>query len=239
MRFRVALRVLLITSMPCLMLWLGCGGSSSSNSNSNSAQLRVIHGMPQMGAVDVMLDGSSTLFFQALSYEQSTGYQSVTAAQHTVVVVPSGSANTLLSTPFTAASGSSYTIVDSGFSSGVSNLSAVVLTDDLASPGSGNFKIRAVNASPSGGTLDVYITAPGADLTTISPNAANLGFLSASSYLSLAAGSYQIRMTVAGSKTVEIDTGTVGFSAGQIRTVMALDSPGGGSPGALIYFDLN
>ena len=54
------------------------------------------------------------------------------------------------------------------------------------------------------------------------------------------AGSYQIRVTPTGSRTVAIDSGTVALTAGQIRTVVAVDNSGGGSPfGAIILKDLN
>jgi len=68
----------------------------------------------------------------------------------------------------------------------------------------------------------------------------SLSFKSASSYVTQTAGTFRIRMTAAGSKAVLVDSGAVTFSAGQIRTVVALDAPGGGPPiSAVILADLN
>jgi hypothetical protein len=48
------------------------------------------------------------------------------------------------------------------------------------------------------------------------------------------AESYQVRVTVADTTTVMIDTGPVGLAAGDIRTGIAVDAPGGGAPYSII-----
>jgi hypothetical protein len=232
----VVLKVLAAVGLSGLLTLSGCGSGSSSSSQ--DARLRVMHAMPSVFVtVDVVEDGSSTLFAQNLSYGSSTGYQSITAASHTIAVEPSGSTIPLVSTNVTAAGGASYSLIESGPSG---SLSGQLLTDNLSAAPSGDFKLRVVDASPGGGAEDVYITAPGADLNTATPNVANLGFPGASTYLNLAGGNYEIRVTAAGTKSVEIDSGTLGFSAGQIRTAVVLDSPGGGAPlSAAILADAN
>jgi hypothetical protein len=218
---------------------VGCGGSSNSSSGGNGApKLRVVHAMPSVFVtVDVVQDASTTLFAQGVSYGNSTGYVVTTAASHTIVVEPSGSTIPLTSNTFTAAAGTDYTLIASGPSG---NLTGNLLTDNQTAPPTGDFKLRVVNSSPSGGTIDVYATAPGADLSTAAPNASNLGFSVASSYLNLAAGTWEIRLTAHGSKSVEFDSGTLAFNNGQIRTMVALDAPGGGGPlGASILADVN
>jgi hypothetical protein len=226
MRQVTVLKFLVSLGLSGLVLTLGeCGGSSSS---SQAPRLRVMHAMPSVFVtVDVVQDNSSTLFAQNLSYGSSTGYLGTTAASHTITVEPSGSNNPLVITNFTAAAGASYTLIASGPSG---SLSGQLLTDNLAAPPSGDFKLRVVDASPSGGSEDIYITAPGADLNTATPNVANMGFPAASTYLNLVGGNYEIRITAAGTKSVEFDSSTVTFSAGQVRTAVVLDAPGGGSP---------
>lgn len=237
MRQSVVLNVLAALGVSGLVLALGaCGGSSSSTGQ--TARLRVMHAMPSVFVtVDVVEDNSATLFFQGLSYGSNTGYQDVTAANHTIAVEPSGSNSTLVTTQLAAAAGAHYTLVESGPSG---SLSGELLTDDLSAPPSNDFKLRVVDASPGSGAVDVYITAPGADLNTTAPSLTNLGSPSASSYMNLAGGTYEVRLTSAGTKSVEYDSGTLAFSAGQIRTAVLLDAPGGGFPLTLAFLaDLN
>src|SRR5207302_3199833 len=67
-------------------------------------------------------------------------------------------------------------------------------------PSTGNVKLRLVNASPAAGSVDIYVTAPAASLATSTPSLTNVPFKTASSYLTMLAGSYEIRVTTTGSK---------------------------------------
>jgi hypothetical protein len=88
--------------------------------------------------------------------------------------------------------------------------------------------------------VDIYVTAPGADLQVATPTLTNVPFGAASDYLEIPAGDYQLRVTPAGSKTVVIDSGMQNLAAGQLRTVIAVDGTGGGAPfGLLLLADLN
>jgi hypothetical protein len=88
--------------------------------------------------------------------------------------------------------------------------------------------------------VDIYVTAPGADLEAATPALTGVPFGAASDYLTVPAGDYQVRVTPAGTKIVAIDSGTLALAAGQVRTVIAVDSPGGGAPfDFLLLADLN
>jgi len=61
-----------------------------------------------------------------------------------------------------------------------------------------------------------------------------------SDYLSVPAGSYEVRVTPTTTKEVVIDSGTLALTAGQIRTGVALDNPGTTPPfTAIVLKDLN
>ena len=106
---------------------------------------------------------------------------------------------------------------------------ALVLTDNNAAPAAGNVKIRAVNAMTTG-SVDVYVTAPNADIATISPTFAGLAARAASAYLERTAGAIQVRFTTAGTKTVVRDVSLGTVAAGAIRTVVLLEAATGGPP---------
>jgi hypothetical protein len=119
-------------------------------------------------------------------------------------------------------SGTDTTILASNFSSSVTYL---VLADDNSAPASGDFKLRLVNSSPTLGTVDIYVVAPGTRVFTVSPTVGNVAFKGVVNYQSLAAGSCEIMVTVAGQKFVEIDSGSQTFSAGQVRAFVGLNNP--------------
>jgi hypothetical protein len=103
--------------------------------------------------------------------------------------------------------------------------SAFVTLDNLDLPTGSQVKLRAVHVAPSMGTVDVYVTAPNADITAATPQFANVAPRSATGYLMLARATYQVRFTTAGTKIVLLSA-TVTPPAGTtpiIRTVVALD----------------
>ncbi len=113
---------------------------------------------------------------------------------------------------------------------GSTTVSALVLTDNNAAPAAGNVKVRAVNAATAAGNVDVYVTAPGANITALAPSFAGLAPRAASGYLERAAGATQVRFTTAGTKTVVRDVSLGTVAAGAIRTVVLLEARAGGTP---------
>jgi hypothetical protein len=102
---------------------------------------------------------------------------------------------------------------------------AVVTLDDLTLPGGDSLKLRVVHLAPSAGNVDVYVTAAGADLTTIEPTVADVAPSEASQYLRLKRGTWQVRFTPTGTKTVALSVNVTAPSGANpfIRTVLALD----------------
>jgi Domain of unknown function (DUF4397) len=182
-----------------------------------------MNAVPDESSLDVLVD--STSVSTNLAYGTSTGYLSEKSGSHQVGIEPSGSSTTLLQQSISLASGSDTTVISFNFSSSVANL---VLTDDNSAPASGDFKIRLVNASPNLGPADVYIVTPGTPLSTVSPTLSNLAFGTSVTYQSLTAGNFEIELTSVGQKFAAVDTGTLSFIAGQVRTFVGLNNPSGG-----------
>ena len=211
-----------------------CSDDSSTNPTPQ-ARLRVVHASPDAPAVDVLVDGAVVL--NDVPFEAASGYLAVPAGARNVQVRASGTTTVVIDVTPTLVAGTDYTVLAVG---PVASIEPLLLTDENTPPAAGNAKVRLVHASPTAGLVDIYITAPGADISVATPALANVDFKAASPYVTAPAGDYQVRVTAAGTKTVALDTGTLTLGAGQIRTGIALDAPGGGLPvGAVVLADLN
>jgi hypothetical protein len=224
------LRLMLLCSrmlgLGAILLIVGCGGGGQT-------RFRMMNAVPDESSLDMLVDSVSVS--GNVAYGTSTGYQTTKSGSHQVVIEPSGSSTPLLQQSISFGSGSDTTIISNNFSSNIANL---VLTDDNSAPASGNFKIRVVNAAPGLGPADVYIVAVDTDLTTVSPNVSNLAFGAATGYQGIASGSYKIVLTPVGQKFSAVDTGSLSFTAGQVRTFVGLNSQSGGFSYALLQ-DVN
>ncbi|HEX6106561.1 MAG TPA: DUF4397 domain-containing protein [Gemmatimonadales bacterium] len=200
-----------------------------------SGRVRVVHLSPDAPNVDVLVDG--LIVASDVPYLLASDYLELEAGAHAIEIRPTGSSTTVLEQNVTVADGSDYTVLAGG------ELSAItldVLEDDNALPASGSAKVRLIHAAPSAGLVDIYVTAPGADLGAQFPSLVGIDFGDVSPYIEVPAGDYQVRVTPTGALDVVIDTGTLPLGSGQIRTGIAVDAPGGGAPyDALILEDLN
>lgn len=171
---------------------------------------------------------TTTTLATALAYPTATAYNSEAPGPYTVHVEPAGTTTTLINQGLVLQPATSYTFIaaEAGFASPA--LTPILLTDDNSAPTSGQMKLRVVNASPDVGNLDVYVVSPGKCIQNINPTFTNLAFQSASSYQNLVPGNYELFFTPPNNPNkILIDSGVLSFSAGQIRTVVALDSTGG------------
>src|SRR5262249_48221599 len=110
-------------------------------------------------------------------------------------------------------------------------IAAVLLTDDLSAPTSGNIKLRVVHVAPSipavlpdaPGRINVYIVAPGTDITGLSPTIPNLAYTQASPYQEIAAGPLEVIVTLTTNQDHLVDQ-TYNPASGQNRTLVFLDT---------------
>jgi len=217
------------------LIGTACSDDDSSNGTGpgNSAFVRVVHASPDAPNVDVLVDGQTVL--TDVQYRQFSGYLSVPKGMHNIKVNVTGGGATVINADVDLAAGAYYTAIASNVAASITPL---VLLDDLSAPAAGSAKVRLVHTAPSAGLVDVYVTAPNADISGVAPNVANFDFQDETGYLELPVGSYQVRVTLAGTKTVAIDTGTLPLAAGFIATALAVEAPGGGAPfGPLLIED--
>jgi hypothetical protein len=203
---------------------------SSSCGSSSNTRLRFANMTPDEPSLDLLVDSSKV---SSVNFGTASGYLSVTSGSRNLQIEPSGTTTVLINQTSSFTSGTDSTMLSLNFAS---SISPIILADDNSSPGSGNVKIRIVNGSPLLGVCDVYLLPSGTDINSVSPTVTNLAFGSASTYLSMTAGAYEIVFTYPGQKNAYIDT-VLSLSAGQIRTVVGLNTTT--SYTAAVLSDLN
>ena len=212
-----------------------CDDDDNVTAPATTAQMRVVHASPDAPNVDVLVDNAPVL--TNVAYKAASSYLEVPSGSRNLKVRATGTSTVVIDQNGTLGQGGFYTVLATGR---VASIAPVVLTDDQTSPASGNIRLRLVHASPTAGNVDIYVTAPTADIASATPTLANVAFRAASNYLEAPAGTYRVRITPAGTKTVAIDANNVALSAGQVRTAVAIDASGGGAPlGAILLADKN
>jgi hypothetical protein len=212
-----------------------CDDDDDNTGPEGDARVRVVHASPDAPDVDVLLDDAEVL--SDVPYLATSEYLETTDGAHNLKVNAAGTATTVIDADVTLTDGTDYTVIASGL---VAQIEPIVLEDDNTAPAAGSVRVRAIHGAPSAPTVDVYVTAPDADLATATPTLTGVDFGEFSDYLEVPAGDYQVRVTPAGTKVVAIDSGALTLSGGQVRTVIAVDAAGGGAPfDFLVLADLN
>ena len=165
----------------------------------------------------------------ALDYPQSTGFVSINAGTYDVAVdaiVPGGNLEGVITVDdITFAKDQRYTVVAID---DTDNISEFIAEESAATPGADEVAISVLHAATSveGINVDVYVTAPGADITGTSPNF-SFDFKGQADAGALPAGEYQIRV-VAGGDTANpaYDSGKVDLSGfgGQKLLLLAVNT---------------
>ncbi|MEP6492100.1 MAG: DUF4397 domain-containing protein [bacterium] len=196
------------------------------------------------GRVNVILEGVP--FGVNLTYGQSTpatlpapstaNYSAILVGVRTMLLKRTADTSVTVSTiSWAAEEGIDFSAYAIGGTAG-SAVTSVVIGDvnpDIPSAGT---RLRVVNLSPTGGAVDVFVTAPNADLSTATPTFANLAYRAASTYATPAPGTYQVRAVPAGTApaaraaAVSVTIASLALAGGTGRTVVIADRSIGGAP---------
>ncbi|HEY8622343.1 MAG TPA: DUF4397 domain-containing protein [Casimicrobiaceae bacterium] len=172
------------------------------------AMLRIANLIPDAGGpLNVTLDGNT--FVSGLNFEGLTQYQQIDSGARMIQVSVAGGANSIISTTLNFTGTINYTLVTSG---PVAAPTSFLVGDTTTDPGAGNFNLRVINAATGVPAVDVYVTAPGANLDTAAPSIAGVSLGSASRFATLPAGNFEIRITPANTKEVIYDSTPQSFS---------------------------
>ena len=224
-----------------LILLIG-GAVFTASCGSDHSQVRFLLASQTAGAQDIAVDGKTqvtNLTFGSLS--PATGYVTVAAGNRRVEARPTGTTDDLINSIVGFASSKQYTLLVIGEDPSFAFLQK---TDDNSAPASGSAKLRIIHASPDAhalpspasppdsqsdapANLDVYLVAPGTDITSLTPAISALVYQQASSYQILTAGTYEVIMTDHSDATkFRLVDQTYALAAGQVRTLVTVDASG-------------
>ncbi len=232
---------LLIASVVSGLL-VGCGSDSSDLTSENS-YLRVFHASPDAPKVDIWLDGKKAL--ESVDYQQSSGKLVVDSGAHTVqieAILPDGSTLTVLEeTTLELMADTEYNVVATGKATLLGQGESTSFMPAISSRGYKmveGARVQAIHGAPDAPTVDVFITAPNADLMGSIPFADDLVFSSASEAVEVPAGDYQIRITDANDPmTVYYDSGSLSVPAGADWVAVASENVGAGTSPVTLMVD--
>jgi hypothetical protein len=189
--------------------------------------VQIIHASPDAPAVNVTLDGVVTPILSGVDYRDSV-LISVNTGTYSVQVdgiLPGATTPVIGPVDLTFDADTRYIVAAVG---GVLDIEPVILEQTTAGPDAGNAQLRILHAAPMAPTVDVYATAPGADLTASAP-VGTFAFKGDLGPVQVPAGDYQIRVTLENQPgTVVFDSGTVPFADGDDLTVVAVENTGTG-----------
>src|SRR5579863_1586455 len=150
-----------------------CGGGdhyypSYSPPPGTYANLQVINTSWDAPPIDVILDGKP--FVTHLDYGQGTGEQPITPTSHSLVVqieTPGAPTTVIGPTTLDASANMVYVVAVEGDVGG-HTITAVILPHELAVVPAQSVRIQVLNNSIDG-PVEVYLTSPGADLSSSAP----------------------------------------------------------------------
>jgi hypothetical protein len=211
-----------------LLAWVPLVFAACHNDDSSPPpQVQVVHASPDAPAVNVLIDGSPAV--QNLDFGHGTGYVTQTATSHTIEVQAQtpGTATTVIGpTSLTLDANTITTIVAEG---PVASLGPVVFTRPEADVPANSTRVAVLHAAPNAPSVSVWVTAPGADLSSTQP-LGTFAFQGSLPPATVPAGPYEIRVTPGGAATpVLFDSGTITLAGGADLVVAALENTGPGS----------
>ncbi len=194
-----------------------------------SANFQVIHASPDTPSLTVLIDGQP--LFGDLHYGEGTGELQVTAGSHTLSMqaeTPTGAVTVIPATAINFAQGNDYVVAAEG---AYASIGTAVFPHALSTVDPSATRVQVLNAAPTEPSIAVYLTAPGADLTASTPlGTGSLAFMGATAPADVTSGSYEIRITAAGTTTpVLFDSGAIALSGGTDLVITALQNVGPGT----------
>lgn len=198
------------------------------NTATTNATVRLINA--SSGALNFLENGTAVTGGNAIAFGSSSSCVSVPVSNAGLTVTQSGSTTALAGFTPTLTAGTSTSFI--AYDNATAGVSFATLGNAFT-PMSGQSGFRVFNATTAATGYDAFVTAVNAALGTAT--ATNVLAGASSSFVSVPAGSQQIRITTTGGTTVALDLGAQTLTAGQNYTlVIAPPAAGATAPRAFL-----
>lgn len=192
-----------------------------------TTKVQVVHGSPDAPPVNVLIDGNQVL--GDVDYKVGSQLLTLDAGTYSVQVdgiLPGDDITVIGPVDLDLAADTIYTIAAVNT---VSAIEPVVISQPDTAVSAGSARLFVLHGAAAAPTVDVFVTAPGADLASSAP-VGTFSFKETIGPAEVAAGDYQVRVTAAGNPSaVVFDSGTVTLNDGDDLTVTALPNTSGGA----------
>ena len=191
-------------SAPLLM---ACGGDDDDDFDDRAdiadPKVRFVHAVPAGPAVTLRRNGVDEPNATGVDYREGSQYYDVGTENYTFTLVTSDANLELDTASFGTDRGNRYTLVALPTSSGVELVS--IRDPYNKSLTSDDTRLRVLHAVPGAAAVDVYLTAPNADIAAAAPALGAVAYAQAApatgnDSVEIEGGTYQVRLTESGSK---------------------------------------
>lgn len=230
------------STAPIGIVVLDGSGAAEIVNDGTPAAIRVIHNSPDAPAVDVVVnDDFNAPLVEDLTFPNAapnfTDFVEVPADTYNIKVTVANTPGTIaIDADLTFEAGLEYSVYATDV---LANITPQLIVDDRRPVATGA-KVRIIHGSPTAQDVDIYVTAPGTDITTVAPNFEAVAFGAETGYVPLAAGTYTVTVTPTGTTTAAIGPVDITVAAGGTYTAVARDPlPGGSDLGLILLDDFN
>jgi hypothetical protein len=175
------------------------------------ANVMVVHASPDAPGVDLLVDNTK-VNSAALTFLNNTGYLQVNAGTRNVKVNAAGTTTTVIDANLGLEENKSYSVFATGI---LSNISPLVIEDNLATPAAGKAHVRFIHLCPDAPAVDIAVASTGAVVF------GNKSFRQYSDFTPLDAGTYNLDVRPTGTAIPVLALPAITLEAGKIYTVYA------------------
>lgn len=217
-------RVLVGSMLACAAVVLAaCGGGGGSSGNAN---VRLANATTTHASLAMLANGATAV--SAAAIDSVSDYASVGAGGPTLQINDATSSSALATLAPSVSQDAHYVVVAY---EGGGSLRTTVIAEDVAAPAAGTTSLRILDAATDAGAVDVYVTDPAADITTLTsptftfPSSTTL---QTSAFLSIVPGTYRVRVTGNGDPgDLRLDVASVTLTSQEIASLILTPTSGG------------